>query len=645
MKIAVACGGTGGHAFPGLAVAEELKARGHDVTVWESGRDVESSVMRSWSGKGFSTHARQLSVKNAFAILCSYFRCRKEIKKEMPDAMLAMGSYSSLPPVLAARRSSVPVVLHEANTVPGRAVEFLSRFAKVVATSFESTASHLKLCKCELSGLPVRAEIAAGRRFANIPDDAFVIFVTGGSQGAHAVNMLASEAIVLMHAELAKRRDGSEKKLYVIHQTGLKDEGEVMGIYANAGIPARVNGFEKEMANCFASANIVVARAGASTCFELAACGKPALLIPLPSALRNHQHWNADAFVSAGAADEAVQAKFSSRQLCHYLLDKFAKPERLAAMGERMKALATPDAAKKVADIVEKVASKALILAVCALAAVGGVRAADAASEAAQATSAPRNEVAPKAARSVHLRYPQIATNSVLAEVTLDVKSLQPNSYYMALGWSAGYCGLQNLKDAGNVLIFSVWEPGDPFDFSAKPDSIPEERRAKAVYAEEHVHISRFGYEGTGVKAMARLQHWEPGKKVQFRIVSEAEDDKRVVYTCFFRSVGEEKWLKIASISTLCPPSKRFFDNLYSFVEDFWRNGESVKLMRRAEYSDIYTYDAAGNCVKAKAAVFTADETSLNNIDAGRTAENAFYLQTGGDTEAHTPLMSWIRLD
>ncbi|MBO6167130.1 MAG: DUF3472 domain-containing protein [Kiritimatiellae bacterium] len=645
MKIAVACGGTGGHAFPGLAVAEELKARGHDVTVWESGRDVESSVMRSWSGKGFSTHARQLSVKNAFAILCSYFRCRKEIKKEMPDAMLAMGSYSSLPPVLAAHRSSVPVVLHEANTVPGRAVDFLSRFAKVVATSFESTASRLKLCKCELSGLPVRAEIANGKRFGNIPGDAFVIFVTGGSQGAHAVNMLASEAIVLMHAELAKRRDGSEKKLYVIHQTGLKDEGDVMGVYANAGIPARVNGFEKEMANCFASASIVVARAGASTCFELAACGKPALLIPLPSALRNHQHWNADAFVSAGAADEAVQAKFSSRQLCHYLLDKFAKPERLAAMGERMKALATPDAAKKVADIVEKVASKALILAVCALIALGGAQAADDANEAAPANAASAKAVKPMAARSVHLRYPQIATNAVMAEVTMNVTSLQTNSYYMALGWNAGYCGLQHLKDAGNVLIFSVWEPGDPFDFSVKPDSIPEERRAKALYANELVRISRFGYEGTGVQAMAGVQQWQPGDKVQFRIASEKDGDNRVAYTCFFRRVGAEDWIKVATISTICPPEKRFLSHLHSFVEDFWRNGESVNLMRRAEYSDIRSYDAAGNCVKAKVALFSGDETQLDNIDAGRTAENAFYLQTGGDTKKHTPLMSWIWLD
>ena len=102
MKVVVACGGTGGHAFPGLAVAEEIAKRGHEVVVWTSGRDIESSVMTRWQGASFATGARQLSAKNALANLCAIFRCRREIKRFNPDAILAMGSYSSLPPVLAA---------------------------------------------------------------------------------------------------------------------------------------------------------------------------------------------------------------------------------------------------------------------------------------------------------------------------------------------------------------------------------------------------------------------------------------------------------------------------------------------------------------------------------------------------------------
>ncbi len=353
MQIVVACGGTGGHAFPGLAVAEELRRRGHEVTVWDSGRDVESSVMRSWTGNIFSTGAKQLALKNAPAILHSLLRCRKEMKKARPDVLLAMGSYSSLPPVLAAKAYGVPVVLHEANTVPGKAVEFLSRYAKTVAISFDMTANYLRGVKTVRTGLPVRAGIAAGRRFDFIPANAFVVFVTGGSQGAHAVNELMSAALALVQEELDKRGEAVKRPLYVIHQTGLKDEGVVMAAYAKAGCPARVHAFEREMANAFASADLVVARAGASTCFELAACAKPSLLIPLPSAMRDHQHFNALAFARTNAADEGIQAKLTPLQLARYILTKYDHPEQLARMSEKIAALATPDAAAQVADVVE----------------------------------------------------------------------------------------------------------------------------------------------------------------------------------------------------------------------------------------------------------------------------------------------------
>lgn len=351
MKIVVACGGTGGHAFPGLAVAEELVKRGHEVVVWDSGRSIESSVMKRWQGPVFSTGAKQLSPRNALGILRSLWRCRREMRRAKPDALLAMGSYSSLPPVLAARSCGVKVFLHEANTVPGKAVEFLSRFADTVAISFERTVRYLPGVKTLLTGLPVRADIASGHRFDFIPANSFVVFVTGGSQGAHAVNMLLKDALALLKEELA-RRGTVPRPLYVIHQTGASDEGPVMGTYARAGLPSRVHAFEREMANAFASADVVVARAGASTCFELAACGKPAFLIPLPTAMRDHQHFNAEEFAAKGAADEGVQAKLSPRQVCRYLLGLYDHPEKLSGMSARIRSLATSDAAAKVADLV-----------------------------------------------------------------------------------------------------------------------------------------------------------------------------------------------------------------------------------------------------------------------------------------------------
>ena len=351
MKVVVACGGTGGHAFPGLAVAEELRARGHDVTVWSSGRDIESSVMKGWTGPVFATGARQLRARNVFSILASLIRCRRAMKKSRPDVLLAMGSYSSLPPVVAAKLARVPIVLHEANTVPGKAVDLLSRFAARVATSFDMTAKCLPKARIVKTGLPVRESISKGTRFDFIPADAFTVFVTGGSQGAHAVNELLCQALVMLKRDLDRRTE--KKGLYVIHQTGAKDEAFVKEAYAKAQIPSRVKAFENAMADAFASADIVVARAGASTCFELAACGKPALLIPLPSAMRDHQHFNAEAFAAKGAADEGIQDQLQPQQVCRYLLQKHDHPEQLAAMRERMAGLASPDAAAKVADVLE----------------------------------------------------------------------------------------------------------------------------------------------------------------------------------------------------------------------------------------------------------------------------------------------------
>ena len=354
MKIVVACGGTGGHAFPGLAVAEELVQRGHEVTVWDSGRDIESSVMQRWKGPVFSTGARPLSLRWALANVKSILRCRREMRRYAPDVLLAMGSYSSLPPVLAARSRGVKVYLHEANAVPGKAVDFLSRFADAVAISFPDTSRYLPGVRTVCTGLPVRADISSGKRFPFVPVGSFVVFVTGGSQGAHAVNEIASSALVMLKRALdARPAEPGVHPLYVIHQTGLKDEGPVMAAYAAAGLPSRVHAFESEMADAFATADIVVARAGASTCFELAACGKPAFLIPLPTALRDHQHANAEVFAAKGAADEGIQAKLVPQALFRYLLARHDRPELLAAAAERMRECAAPGAAAAVADLVE----------------------------------------------------------------------------------------------------------------------------------------------------------------------------------------------------------------------------------------------------------------------------------------------------
>jgi UDP-N-acetylglucosamine--N-acetylmuramyl-(pentapeptide) pyrophosphoryl-undecaprenol N-acetylglucosamine transferase len=349
-RIVVACGGTGGHVFPGLAVARELRHRGHAVEVWLSGRDIEGATLRGWDGTVFLTGARPPSLRTAPHVARAFFTSVNGLKRFRPVALLAMGSYSSLPPVLAAKACRVPVVLHEANAVPGKAVEFLSRYAALTAVSFEETVRWLPGRAVRYTGLPVRSDLAGQPRFGEIPEGAFTVLVTGGSQGARRINELVSQAMCLLKQEGAAN-------LFVIHQCGAADEARVRAAYAAAGVPSMVCAFLDEMGRAYASADLVICRAGASTCFELCLLGKPALLIPLPTAVRDHQHLNAAALVRGGGADEGIQQELSGRSIMRYVKNKMDNPVLLTRMSQAIRALAVPDAAARVADAVEKIAS------------------------------------------------------------------------------------------------------------------------------------------------------------------------------------------------------------------------------------------------------------------------------------------------
>ncbi|MBP5511358.1 MAG: UDP-N-acetylglucosamine--N-acetylmuramyl-(pentapeptide) pyrophosphoryl-undecaprenol N-acetylglucosamine transferase [Kiritimatiellae bacterium] len=346
-RLIVTCGGTGGHVFPGLAVANELRGRGHEVEVWLSGRAVEGKTLTAWNGPVFHTYAKPLSLHNLFPVIRSFFRCLLRFRAFKPDAVLAMGSYASLPPVLAAHWKGIRIVLHEANAVPGKAVEFLARYASCVAISFPETAKHLKKREVKCTGLPVRCDLEGQPRYEEIPEGAFVFFVTGGSQGAHRLNEIASQAAVLLDKEVHGR-------LFVLHQTGEADEEWVRACYEKAGVPNKTAAFFPDMGRAFASTDLVVARAGASTCFELAYLGKPALLVPLPSAVRDHQHLNAAALAASGGADEARQDELTGRSLMRYLKHKMENPMQLRQMATAIRTLAVPEAASRVADLLDR---------------------------------------------------------------------------------------------------------------------------------------------------------------------------------------------------------------------------------------------------------------------------------------------------
>jgi UDP-N-acetylglucosamine--N-acetylmuramyl-(pentapeptide) pyrophosphoryl-undecaprenol N-acetylglucosamine transferase len=350
LTIAVACGGTGGHTFPGLATARVLRARGHAVTLWIAGRDIEDQTVKGWDGPVFKTGARPLRrTPSALPTLIrSLTRSCRGLARQQTDVLLAMGSYASLSPVLAARLRRTPVVLHEANAIPGKAVAALARFAAVTAISFSESARWLPHTRIIPTGLPVRTELLDQPPLGGFRQPAgFTVFITGGSQGAHTLNTVGSAALIQWAGSRAAR------PLRVIHQTGAADESAIRAAYAAADIDAQVFAFLGAMGSAFRAADLVIARAGAATCAELCLCGVPALLVPLPTAVRDHQRANAAHLVTAGCADCCLQPDFTPEWLSAYL-DRFAADTaRQQAMRARAHDLATPAAADRLADCVE----------------------------------------------------------------------------------------------------------------------------------------------------------------------------------------------------------------------------------------------------------------------------------------------------
>jgi len=334
-RIAVACGGTGGHIFPGLATAKRLCERGHDVTLWLAGKDIEQTALDDWTGavvtvptQGFSRHGGFHHLQTAWKLAAGARKCRKLMADHPADVLLAMGSYASVGPVRAALSHHVPVVLHEANVIPGRAIALASRWADRVAASFEETCYYLRRKGVEVTGMPLRAELEQAFREEIAPRPAetpFTVLVMGGSRGAHRLNELCADAFEEWYR--------LEKGFRVIHLTGRDDEADLRARYERVGIDAEVHAFHHEMAAVYRQADLVVCRSGASTCAELTAFRLPALLVPYPYAVRDHQTANARALEKWGAARVIAEADLQPDWLVRFLIEHFHEP----ALGERMR--------------------------------------------------------------------------------------------------------------------------------------------------------------------------------------------------------------------------------------------------------------------------------------------------------------------
>lgn len=302
--IAIACGGTGGHLFPGLAVAGELQRRGCDVALLISPKDVDQQAVKTATGVEVHTlPAVGLQGRNYFTFSLSFSKSllatRKIFRRRPPAAVLAMGGFTSAPPVLAGKFSGAKTFLHESNTIPGRANRLLARLVDAAFIGFPEAAARLKTKNTIVTGTPVRSQFSQSairnRQSAitlgldpNLP----VVLVVGGSQGARGLNDLILSALPLL----------VQKNWQWLHLTGANDFEKVQAAYAKLGLKAVVKPFLAEMDLALGAATACISRAGASSLAEIAAMRLPSALVPLPTAADNHQFFNAAAFEKNGAA-------------------------------------------------------------------------------------------------------------------------------------------------------------------------------------------------------------------------------------------------------------------------------------------------------------------------------------------------------
>jgi UDP-N-acetylglucosamine--N-acetylmuramyl-(pentapeptide) pyrophosphoryl-undecaprenol N-acetylglucosamine transferase len=369
--VAIACGGTGGHLFPGLAVAEQLKQRGCDVALLVSPKDIDQQAVKTARGlEIFTLPAVALQNSNYFSFARYFWQSRSAAKKifraRNPAAVLAMGGFTSAPPVFAAKSFGAKTFLHESNTIPGRANRLLAHVVDEAFVGFPEAAARLKARKVTTTGTPVRPQFRWGgatdeparedacptqinncRTTLGLEPNRPTILVVGGSQGASGLNEMILSALP-RH---------TEKNWQWLHLTGANDFEKVKAAYDSRGLEAMVKPFLAEMDLALGAATVAVSRAGASSLAEIAAMRLPALLVPFPAAADNHQFFNASAFEKTGAA-MLLEQKNSSPEKVAAILAKLVEDE--AARSKMQSALAqwhAPRAAEQIAeDILRAVA-------------------------------------------------------------------------------------------------------------------------------------------------------------------------------------------------------------------------------------------------------------------------------------------------
>ncbi len=348
----MAGGGTGGHLFPGVAVAKEIYRRlnGAEVLFVTGKRKMESEVLQKegfrqtsiavegMKGRGLLKGAL-VALKLPWSLLESLWI----IRGFAPHVVLGVGGYSAGPVCLAARVMGVPSAIHEQNSFPGVTNRLLCRVVNRVFISFEESRKHFSGGSIHLTGNPIRAEFVASETRTGRNSKPFTVAVVGGSQGARSINEAFVEALALL-----KKRN---RACRVIHQTGEVDYQRTLTLYKEKGLEAEVTPFIQDMAGVYREADLVVSRAGAGAVFEMAAMGKPSLLIPYPFAANRHQETNARFLVEAGAAEMILQDNLNGDVLADRLETFMDDKAALERMGQAAKRVSKPDATQRIADL------------------------------------------------------------------------------------------------------------------------------------------------------------------------------------------------------------------------------------------------------------------------------------------------------
>ncbi len=348
--IVMAGGGTGGHVVPLLAVARELKARGHQCVFIGTRSGFEAKLVPAAGFPlefieigGLNSVGVSQSVRTLAQLPFSVLRARQMLSKHTPQAIFSMGGYVAGPVVLAGFWKRLPVVVMEPNAIPGLTNRRVGRFVTRALLNFPEAARFFPPGKSVITGLPVRPEFFAIPPKAR--DAKLTVLITGGSQGSRKLNEAARQSWTYFR----------EAKFPVrfIHQTGVNGHETLAKKFAESGMEGEVVPFIDDMPAAFARADLVIARAGAGALAELAAAGKPAILVPLSSAADEHQLRNAEAFTKAGAAQLVLDSQMDGGRMFEEVGRLSSQPALLKRMGEQARKFAHPDAAHRAAEILE----------------------------------------------------------------------------------------------------------------------------------------------------------------------------------------------------------------------------------------------------------------------------------------------------